>query len=561
VLRQLFARNWFCCGVIALFTVLLWGPTARYQFVWDDEIYIQRNMSIRSLANIPKMFTQMSLQSAEDKPTSYRPIRNVFYAILYAIDGHATPRPYIFHLANIILEAAVAALLFLVALLLWERLEGALSPAARVASFLIALGFAAHPVATEVVCWAKSLDDLITAVFGLACIRSLLKWNGGKGQYIAALIWFLLAAFAKESGVPFALVAFLIFYGFHKFPLRRSVKLTIPFLLAAAFYVAVRQLVTGHASQCPPLSGSYGSTLVDMFPVGWNYLRLLWGIPPFCIDYNYMQYEPVYRFFSVPVLWGVLLLFFFTALAYWMWRRQEWRMAGFGLLWTALFLLPVSNLIPMMQYMADRFLYLPLIGFLLTLAGAFMNFSRLRRAAAIAAGAAVVIWAGTTMNRMQIWQDPLQLFISTEMEHPGIKRVEKNALAAIFTLPQFSDWHTGQPLTPAQADGMIDTLQKARRIYPQNDDLTTQVGMTEARVGRWREAIWYLQLATLQSPYSYQRWFDLATIYHLAGQPEKAREACAHALKLKPDFDRAKKLQEALEKDTQPTSATKKQSK
>jgi len=71
-MEKYLSKNWLCCVVIGLFTFLLWGQSLGYQFVWDDEIYIYKNPSIRSLANIPQFYYRMSVQSAEAKPTSRR---------------------------------------------------------------------------------------------------------------------------------------------------------------------------------------------------------------------------------------------------------------------------------------------------------------------------------------------------------------------------------------------------------------------------------------------------------------------------------------------------------
>jgi hypothetical protein len=545
-MEKYLSKNWLCCVLIGLFTLLLWGQSLRYGFVWDDEIYISKNQSIRSLAKIPVFFYSMAAQSSEEKPTSYRPIRNTVFALLHALDFHETPQPWIFHLANVLGHAAVAMLLFLVSLLLWQRLDGGISMAARGAALLVALGFVAHPANAEVVCWSKCLDDVLAALFVLAAARSLLKWNEGGRGYIAALAWFLLAAFTKESAVPFALVAFFILNGFHKLRWRRSAKLTIPFLLEGLFYAVCRHLVAGRSSQCPPLAGSYGQTLINMFPVVSEYLRLLLGIPPFCADYNYLQSEPPHPFLSVWVLEGLFLVLLFGVLAAWLWRLPRWRMSAFGLIWIALFMLPVSNLIPMMQYMAERFLYLPMIGFLLALGGMLLNWQHLRRVATAAALALIVVWSAASLNRAGIWSDTINLFVRSNLEHPGLKRLEKNAVIAILTQPQMVAWRAAPTLSPAQAEQMISILRQARLIFPQNDVLTTQLGWVEAKMGRWPEATLLLALAVHQNPASAEHWYNLASVYRLAGQTAKAKDACAQSLLLDPKFEDARLLQAKL---------------
>jgi hypothetical protein len=548
-------KNWLCCGVIGLFALLLWGQTAGYDFVWDDEILVLQNQSIRSFRNLPAIFSRLDAQSKESAP-SFRPVRTSFYALLYALDGRETPRPWIYHLASVAWHGAAAMLLFLVALLLWERLTGGLTTGMRTAALLMALGFAANPALSEAVCWIKCLDDLMAGVFVLAAARSVLKWNGTGGGLAAGLIWFLLAAFSKESAVPFALVVFFLFYGFHKLPWRRSARLTVPFLLAALFYAAWRQLVMGRASQCGPLSGTYGQTLIDMCPVVTEYARLLWGIPPFCVDYNYMVAEPPWPLLSGRVLGGLSLALAVSGLAVWLWWRPRWRLTAFGLGWIVLFLLPVSNLLPMMQYMAERFLYLPMMGFLLALGGVFLNFSRPRLVAA-AAVAVVGVWIAGSLNRMGIWRDSLTMFVRTELEHPGIKRVQQNAVSAIYGLPQmeplFPDYRkTGSlrmaaSLAPAQAQAIAATLQNARGLFPDNAMLTTDLAFVYARMDRWAEALALAELATRQKSDSAQYWLNLASMYLTTGKAGPAQEACARALRLKPDFEEARSLRVRIE--------------
>jgi hypothetical protein len=556
-LERLLSRNWLCCGLIGLFAFLVWGQTIGYGFVWDDDILVSRNKSIRSLRNVPAIFSRLDAQSEQEAP-SFRPVRTTFYALLYAADGQETPRPWIFHLANVAWHSAASMLLFSTALLLWERLAGSVTTGMRTAALLMALGFAAHPANAEAVCWVKCLDDLMAGVFVLAAARAVLKWNGGWRGLAAALVWFLLAAFSYESAVPFALAVFLLFYGFHKLPWRRSAQLTLPFLLAAFFFAGWRQLVIGRASQCDPLSGSYGQTLIDMLPVVTEYARLLFGIPPFCADYNYLGTEPPYAFFSGKALGGLALALAAGGLAVSLWRRPRWRLAAFGLAWTGLFLLPVSNLIPMMQYMAERFLYLPVMGFLLALGGVFVNFSRPRVVAA-AAVAVVGVWIAASVNRMGIWRDGLTLFVATEFEHPGIKRVEQNAVAAIYGLPQmaplFPDYRkTGSVrmadvLSPEQGDAIRRTLEEARRLYPNNAMLTTDLGFVEAKMGRWPRALALVELAARQKPDSAQYQLNLASLYLATGQALRAQGACAEALRLKPEFEEARSLQAKIENE------------
>jgi protein O-mannosyl-transferase len=555
------SKTWFCCALLGLFTALVWGRTVRFDFVWDDSLLVTQNTSIRSLKNLPKIFTSVNAQSAEVAP-SYRPTRTAFYALLYALDGQPEPQPWIFHLASVIWHAVAVMLLFAVALLLCQRVAGATPDAARITALLIAFGFAANPVVSEAVCWVKCLDDLMAAVFVLATLLFLLKWPGKRSGYAVALVFFLLAAFSKESAAPLAVIVFFVFMACHKLPWRRSAVLTIPFLLVAAFYVICRRLVLGQSEQCPPLSGSYGQTLLDMLPVAPKYLRLLWGIPPFTIDYNEMVGAPPHHFFSGEVLGGLVLMLACAGTAAWCWRREAWRLAAFGIIWTGLFLAPVSNLVPMMQYMAERFLYLPLVGFLLVL-GALGLHLRPRRLVAAGAGLLILVWMASSIDRLGIWHDEVKLFVETSLAHPASWRPRENAVIAIFNLPQVLPFFSldsvthklrvDHPPKTADAEAMLRTLTQAHGLFPDEHRFTAALGVGYALRGQITNAVPLLELAVRQQTNDAECWIDLGTAYTLETNWPKARAALETALRLNPTNSTAlTRLHELEEKLNQP---------
>jgi cytochrome c-type biogenesis protein CcmH/NrfG len=65
----------------------------------------------------------------------------------------------------------------------------------------------------------------------------------------------------------------------------------------------------------------------------------------------------------------------------------------------------------------------------------------------------------------------------------------------------------------------------------------------------------WLELAARQNPGFSERWFNLASVYERTGQPAKAREACAEALRLDPRFEMARRLQREIEKELKTANA------
>jgi hypothetical protein len=337
-MNRFLEKRWPPFLLVALAALVVWGHTVTFGFVWDDIFFIRDLPSVRSLANLPQMFTSIEAQASDPYLFRvFRPVRTAQYALLHALDGHEVPQPWIFHLANVLWHAATAMMLFAVLVRLLPKMrEGWEAGEARWWALFVALAFAVHPVTSEVVCWAKGLDDILAAFFTLACLRELLGPADSRAARWRALLWFSLAVYSKESAVPFAMVPLVIYRAVHQLPWREAAQRTFLFLFVGLVYMAHRGFIIERQSQSAPLSGSYGQTLVDMLPVVTKYFRLLWGIPPFFIDYKYLKGG--YALGSMEVLVGLGLLLGLAGVAGWAWRRPGWRLAGVatGRVWLGL---------------------------------------------------------------------------------------------------------------------------------------------------------------------------------------------------------------------------------
>ena len=535
------SRVWLLFLLLVAATVCVWGQTVTFAFVWDDFYFIRDLPSIRSLQNIPEMFYRLDAQSLRSHEfVVFRPLRNVLYALLYFLGGKAEPQPWLYHLANVLGHGATVMMLFATARVLLRRFGKNLPEVEIVRwAFFVALAFAVHPVVSEVVCWAKSLDDILATFFTLAALHEVLQPPEQLAARRRGLLFFALAVYAKESAVPFALIVPAVCRGIHQLSLKKTVQRTVPFLLVAVVYMAHRHLVIGRSSQTAPISGSYAQTLVDMLPVASTYCRLMFGVPPFCIDYSYLQGGE--KLCSPLVLSGLLLLLCLAGGAVLAWRSERGRLAGFGLLWTGLFLLPVANVLPMMQYLAERFLYLPLIGWLLALAGILMVAPRAKQFRMVGLGV-VLCWGITAWQRSWIWRDELTLFTASSLDYPQCRRIENNAVSAIFHLPQIRQGFTQEhgnleliePVDAAAMNNGANTLNAALEIYPENPNLLSAMAMLLAAAGKPERALLFFEKAARQSVQSVNVWLNCARAALAANQIPTARAAAEKAQALDP---------------------------
>ena len=544
-LEKILAKRWIACLLLAFLTFAVWGKSLTFDFVWDDYVLIVRNQSILSLKNIPQIFFTLDAQSAENigvpldqKAPSFRPLRTTQYAILQLLGGKKTPQPWIFHLTNLIWHTTAVLLLFSIAQLLFQGFgPGGNS---RLAAWLVAAAFAVHPVTSEVVCWNKSLDDIMATVFILAATRSLLKWTGDVRSVIATAAYFALALYSKESSAPFPALAVIIILWRHRLPWRAIAWRTALFFAVFFVFMIHRHFILGRSSQADPISGSYLQTLIDTVPALATYFRLLWGIPPFCIDYTYM---PSHRaLLSIGVLAGLALMVAWAGLTFWSSRTPKLRPFAIGLLWLGIFLLPVSNLLPMVQYMAERFLYLPLIGWLLALGASLLLFPARVKAPWLLAGL-IALWIPVSLTRAEIWRDEVTLFVRSNLQNPPVERIRENAVVAVFKLPHVAamfslakDTHklgVGS-LPPGQGEAIIATLSDAHILLPAEPRITSALGIAYAVTGQLTNALPLLQLATRHSTNDSQTWVDLGSAYGVAQDWPNAHVAYETALRLNP---------------------------
>ncbi len=261
-------------------------------------------------------------------------------------------------------------------------------------------------------------------------------------------------------------------------------------------------------------------------------------------------------------------------------RKPENELLGFGLVWVGLFLLPVSNLMPMMQYMAERFLYLPLIGWLWVMV---LLLNRLARAglqparegalpaerpragsqegrqdacptrgrfpasaaASVLAALLVLVWAAVAWNRSFIWQDEVTLFVQSSQFGPKTQRVRENAVGAIFELPHVrAMFHLDRQqhalrvvnnLPAEPRESIRKTLLEAHDLFPEDAVVSSGLGILWALGGDHKRALPLFEAAVQSHPDNPRYWVNLATTYLELKEWPEAEAALSKALAVQPN--------------------------
>lgn len=350
----------------------------------------------------------------------YRPLQFLVYILLHGLFGF---RPFGFHLFFVLLHAANTVLVYLLA----DRL--AMRPrTAAVAAFL----FAVHPIHTEVVDWVASLPDLLVTATVVLGVWTFARRKGApRGRQIAGHCALYLAALSsKETGV----VLLPLYAGFEWIllgrrwrELRANARLYGAMAGTLALYLGARWMALGGLAPAqqtfyrlsPPEFAASAVVIAAQY-----FGRLVWPG-----DLNYFHVFHPTTGITPAFLISLAAL---AGLAVAASRRETPRLASFAVFWMALAMAPALNLTGVGQNVfAERYLYLPSVGFACLAALAWEWCDSRQPRLAIAAGVLVVCAAAwQTMARNPDWHDDFRLLSVTVRQSPSSGILHNNLAGA-----------------------------------------------------------------------------------------------------------------------------------
>ena len=436
--------------------MLLYAGTLSHPPVWDDHEFVFGQSYLMECRNLSEAANPAGLLKVLPVRNCARPAWLVSILADTCLGGGRTQ---VYRLSSIFWHAVGAVLVLALGWWLSRGLAAALAAG---------LLFAVHPVHTEAVNIITFRSDLLCLVFMLA---SLLLYRDSLGRsgwprraaLAGALAAFVLALLSKEMAVVLPL---LLLLSHLYFPVpgkaraggRKLVLVLAGFLVLVPLYLAFRAPRSGYVSashqdvfsswsrrvpqaklEDPPWREVYdhpGARLLTMSRVFGSYLRLLTWPWPLQGDYAPRVIRSVEP--SVLASWAAWLLLFAAA-----WRlRRRLPLAGFGLAWTAVGLLPVSGLVLLRNLQAERYLYVASAGFCLAAGALWAELDRrlagrTRWAGRIALALLVAVWAGRVWSRNRDFRSDQAFLESAAAVDPGVPRI-RLALARLHV--SWGDW-------------------------------------------------------------------------------------------------------------------------
>lgn len=504
----------------------------------------------------------------------YRPMSQIFFALnaeFFAAEtkGTATeidtPKvgakdlsettwfPNWLHFLNILWYGLLCLLIYRTLILLFTKNHTDESPKNYSIVFITTLLFTVHPLHTEVVANVKGLDEILALLGAIYALYGILKSyysNATRSKQIwsfVALFSFTFALFSKEAAITFIAIIPLALFVFTNGSAKTIFKSSIPLLLPVLLFLGVRQAVLNptEAKEIPKellndpfLVYNPNATYEAFYPnadvkkiksIDQNtlqkmpksnelatnfytysvYLKLLIAPYPLTVDY-YPRHIEVKSFASPVVLFSVVLHLFLLIWAIKNIRNRNW--IAFGILYYFITFSIVSNFFfSIGANMAERFMFMPSLGFCLIVAIFLMNlaeignrkkqnlgFSRI----AFILGAITLCFGVLTIQRNFDWKDNMTLFSKDVM-------ISSNSAKINFDLAALKLEESEKILREKNKE--TATFSKVER-----DNAITELDGFRYRTSM--EAIPLLEKAVTIHPLYTVAWLKLGNAYHYLGQ-------------------------------------------
>ncbi len=461
-------------------------------FIGDDHVVIEKNLFYRSWNNWPHLFDKTYLSHQGDyfykEPpyfssgaVSYRPMISLFYFL----DFHLwQDNPFGWHLDSILLHILnVVLVYFLGSMILRNAKVGLLS----------AVLFCVHPIQSEVVNAISYRHGMLDAFFVLGAFIFYIKGKEvsqkwGQVLYVLSVVCYFLGVFSRESAVVFPIMLFLYDY----FILGQKEVLQpveffrryIWFYVVMAFFLFIYFFVFPNTA-LPDNQLLGGSLGLHVLSIVLNFFRyLFWLIFPMFVNVIPPLYAP--DFTNTPfkeIIICCMSFLAFVVLAVQCLKIEK--KALLFLLWFFVFFIPVSNVIPLANPVAHRFMYLPSIG-VCVLGGIFFErvLCEFRKLGYVLIVGMVLMSCSMTFSINMLWKNELRLFLALVRLYPENKKSHEVLGMAYFNLGLYQEAKTY--LRKALEMGSTDPrMQKELKVITDKEtELKNPSGPLEQGVGQ-----------------------------------------------------------------------------
>ncbi len=503
---------------IALIIVVVFSPSLKNDFTWDDKYLVINNFYIRSWDYISDIFTNQLYQGGQMQSNYYRPAQLLSFVMDYSIWGL---NPFGYHLTNLFLHVANSILVYLILIAISHQ-----APLALIAAML----FAISPAISGITYYISARSDLLMALFLFLSFLSFVKYmhNKKKILYVFSIVTFIISVLCKEMAIMLLMLLPLEIFR-RNGKITRGLTILLPYVIILVFYVALRFTVLNFAEGhnmlidfSYPASIPLWARILTMFKIIPKYLGIL--LFPYGLHMEWFI-VPARKLFQVDVLFSFAVIIFLVAMLKRLSRVNK--LVIFGALWFILSLLPVLNIYPISVFFGEGWLYVPSVGFFVILGIVFHDIISPKigkKRAGFLAICCLLYYSFFTVSYGKVWKDSITLF-------ENVLRYEKDSPFAHLTYNNLGMAHFDKK----NAEESMEYCKKSIESNPKYADAFNNLGIVYADMAKPINAIVSFRKAISLKKDFISAYCNLAHVYSNIGLQDSAARFLIAALDKDPD--------------------------
>lgn len=417
--------------LITLLSVILYLNTLNNGFVYDDLNTIVNNTLIKKSDNLSMLFDNKNY-FVLSRELSYRPVVTITYFLDYAIYGI---KPWGYHLTNILLHTINGILVYVFSILTLQLQKAGGRP--ELQALILSFLFVGHPVLTEAVNAVSFREELLAFLFYLITLNIYI-WlrthtvlpHSRIFIYTISCLTFLLALFAKEMAVTLPVII-LCCEGLFGDEKKKPVLLNpynTGFILIVIAYLYLRfhyfyNPVEGHQRHWP-----LQERILTLPWLLLSYIKMALFPVSLSADYVIAPVKSLLSPFIIASAGIILASIFFKTI-------RIGKGTAFGVLFFVITLMPVYNIIPINEPIAERYLYIPAFGFTIIIGSYICHRISLnpgyKRLYMLILLLIVSFYGLGVANRNKAWKESYSLWSDTVRKMPNSSRAH-NGLGIIL---------------------------------------------------------------------------------------------------------------------------------
>jgi len=419
----------------------------------------------------------------------------------------------------------------------------------RLMAFVSSLLFAVHPIHTEAVSFISNVSYMVATVFFMSSLILFLKHTQHRRliTYLFSLICFSVSLLTIESVIILPLIVICVDYiflsrGDIKKLAKNFLRLHLGFFVVLGLYILARSYAIGW--DFVKDNTSLGTNFISGTSSFWRAFTLLkifvYYIRLLFLPYNLRVvhfFPPSNSLFEPVVIIGFALLSLFAAIAFRSIKRYP--ILSFSIFWFFITALPVNNVFPRLNIFAERYMYIPSIGFCMAIGFLFSRllkkniqtrFFNWRKSLYILFFLLVVAFGRVAYERNKVWEDDFTLWFDAVKKAPDSPGAHINLGKVYFEL---------NLLDKALEENNLALQSQQPPVSFVSYYVLNNAGCIYFKKGLIDEASKAFKLAIDICPNKGRAYDNLAFVYGQKGQHQKAVETGLMAIEKNPYLDGA----------------------